>query len=117
MSILSISKIMLKNITIEGNNKWNNTVQEGIDIPSSIPNNLNELEQEVVTTETNNTLKTLATEILSKIDKDKDPYEKDPILREIGEKLEKKEYIQAFFSLIQGLIKGFWLSAKSGFKH
>ena len=109
---------MLKNITIEGNNKWNNTVQEGIDIPSSIPNNLNELEQEVVTTETNNTLKTLATEILSKIDKDKDFYKKDAdFIQEVGKKLEKKEYIQAFFSLIQGLIKGFWLSAKSGFKH
>ena len=107
---------MLKNITIEGNNKWNNTVQEGIDIPSSIPNNLNELEQEVVTTETNNTLKTLATEILSKIDKDKDFYKKDAdFIQEVGKKLEKKEYIQAFFSLIQGLIKGFWLSAKSGF--
>ena len=76
------------------------------------------LKESVLTEATKKQLLALAEEVSNKIDKDEDYYKKDAnFLREIGEKLEKKEYVQAFFSLIQGLIKGFWLSAKSGFKH
>ena len=39
------------------------------------------------------------------------------MLHSIGEKLQKKEYVQAFLALIQGLFKSFSLSSKSGFKH
>ena len=60
-----------------------------------------------MTEATKKQLLALVEEVNKKINKAEDPYKKDPILREIGEKLEKKEYIQAFFSLIQGLIKGF----------
>ena len=76
------------------------------------------LKESVLTEATKSQLWELAQEVIGKIDTDEDYYKKDAnFLREIGEKLEKKEYVQAFFSLIQGLIKGFWLSAKSGFKH
>ena len=79
---------------------------------------LEKLESNSLTEETKQKLWTLAQEVLTKIDKDEDFYKKDAdFIQEVGKKLEKKEYIQAFFSLIQGLIKGFWLSAKSGFKH
>lgn len=79
---------------------------------------LKDLEQSALTEATKSQLWELAQEIIGKINTDEDYYKKDAnFLREIGEKLEKKEYIQAFFSLLQGLIKGFWLSAKSGFKH
>ena len=61
-----------------------------------------------MTEATKKQLLALAEEVSNKIDKDEDYYKKDAnFLREIGEKLEKKEYVQAFFSLIQGLIKGF----------
>ena len=57
-------------------------------------------------------------EIISEIQKDPDFYKKDAdFLRSIGEKLQKKEYVQAFLELIQGLFKSFSLSSKSGFKH
>lgn len=79
---------------------------------------LEDLKGSVLTKITKEQLRKLAEEIINETNEKKDYYEKDVNwLRKISEKLEKKEYIQAFFSLIQVLIKGFWLSAKSGFKH
>ena len=79
---------------------------------------LKDFKESVLTEATKEQLRKLAEEVINETNEKKDYYEKDgKLLREIGKKLEKKEYIQAFFSLIQGLIKGFWLSAKSGFKH
>ena len=79
---------------------------------------LKDFEKYVLTEETQRQLQKLVQKVSDEIDTKGDYYEKDANwLRKISEKLEKKEYVQAFFSLLQGLIKGFWLSAKSGFKH
>ena len=79
---------------------------------------LEDLKESVLTKITKEQLRKLAEEVINETNEKKDYYEKDVNwLRKISEKLEKKEYIQAFFSLLQVLIKGFWLSAKSGFKH
>ena len=79
---------------------------------------LEDLKESVLTKITKEQLRKLAEEVINETNEKKDYYEKDVNwLRKISEKLEKKEYIQAFFSLIQVLIKGFWLSSKSGFNH
>ena len=79
---------------------------------------LKDFEKFVLTKETQRQLQKLVQKVSDEIDTKGDYYEKDVNwLHKISEKLEKKEYVQAFFSLLQVLIKGFWLSAKSGFKH
>ena len=93
------------------------TKQELWDLKNQIAPNRSTPEKEI-TAETQTQLWNLANEIISKIQQDEDFYKKDAdFLRSIGEKLQKKEYVQAFLELIQGLFKGFSLSAKSGFKH
>lgn len=93
------------------------TQQELWDLKNQIAPNRSTPEKEI-TAETKTQLWNLATEIISKIQQDEDFYKKDAdFLHSIGEKLQKKEYVQAFLELIQGLFKGFSLSAKSGFKH
>lgn len=94
-----------------------NIKQELWDLKDQIAPNRSTPEKEI-TAETQTQLWNLATEIISKIQQDPDFYKKDAdFLHSIGEKLQKKEYVQAFLELIQGLFKGFSLSAKSGFKH
>ena len=93
------------------------TQQELWDLKNQIAPNRSTPEKEI-TAETKTQLWNLASEIISKIQQDEDFYKKDAdFLHSIGEKLQKKEYVQAFLELIQGLFKGFSLSAKSGFKH
>lgn len=93
------------------------TQQELWDLKNQIAPNRSTPEKEI-TAETQTQLWNLANEIISKIQQDEDFYKKDAdFLHSIGEKLQKKEYVQAFLELIQGLFKGFSLSAKSGFKH
>ena len=94
-----------------------NIKQELWDLKNQIAPNRSTPEKEI-TAETKTQLWNLANEIISKIQQDEDFYKKDAdFLHSIGEKLQKKEYVQAFLELIQGLFKGFSLSAKSGFKH
>ncbi len=94
-----------------------NIKQELWDLKNQIAPNRSTPEKEI-TAETQTQLWNLANEIISKIQQDEDFYKKDAdFLHSIGEKLQKKEYVQAFLELIQGLFKGFSLSAKSGFKH
>ena len=93
--------------------------EEKIDTTEKADEIWSNLEAEInLSTETKKMLSDLATEVIKKVDQDSDYYKKDSnFLTSIWEKLQKKEYLQAFFALIQGLIKGFSLSAKSGFKH
>lgn len=77
-----------------------------------------ETQIEKISDETKRKLQNLADEVISKIQQDKDYYEKNSsLLTSIWEKLEKKEYLEAFFAFIQGLMQWFSLNAKSGFKH
>ena len=94
-----------------------NIKQELWDLKDQIAQNRSTPEKEI-TAETQTQLWNLANEIISKIQQDQDFYKKDvDFLHSIGEKLQKKEYVQAFLELIQGLFKSFSLSSKSGFKH
>ena len=113
---------MIKTAGNEGRYEWITVASEQEDetvkTQEETNGKLKILEKSTLTEATKKHLLALTEEVSNEINKKKDYYEKDENwLHEIGEKLEKKEYIQAFFSLLQVLIKGFWLSAKSGFKH